>query len=126
MRVLTETVHEVRRKINEIESQKEFYKWYSIHCEHVVMHAHDPSHDPDCATKNYSFVVLSAYAMARRTSLLVADWAILQGQLLEAIRLVENMPDETQAFGPARGEDYLLALLNSLANRRTTIGSSDK
>ena len=119
-------VNDIKKRIREIDSHKEFYDFFSDHCEHVLVHLVDPKHEPDCKAIGFSLVVLSSYAKARRESLLVSDWFITQGQLLEAIRLVEDASNETQATGHASGKMHLLALLNRIARRRSASRSSDE
>ena len=112
------TVHKIKKRIREIDSHKEFYQFFSDQCEHVLMHLVDPEHEPDCKALGYSVVVLSCYVKARRDSLLVSDWFITQGQLLEAIRLVEEASSyETQASGQAGREEHLLTLLHRIVSR---------
>ncbi len=119
-------VDEIKKRIREIESHMEFYDFFSDHCEHVLVHLVDPKHEPDCNSIGYSLVVLSSYAKARREALLVSDWFITQGQLLEAIRLVEDASDETQAPRQAGGEKHILTLLDRIARRRSASRPTDK
>lgn len=116
----------IRKEIGQMTSHKEFYEYFNEHALHMAVHANNPGHNPNCIGLACSMLVLGVYAKARREATLVADWLILQGQLLESIRLIEETPNETQAPGQTSGEKHLLAFLDSLASRRATGGSADE
>lgn len=126
-KVSGKTVRKIKKRIREIDSHQEFYQYFSDQCEHVLVHLVNPEHEPDCEFIGYSVVVLSCYVKARRESLLVSDWFITQGQLLEAIRLVEEASSyETQASGQADREEHLLTLLNRIVSRLPASRPPDK